>query len=107
MDNKAMAILFVHGIQGSPAQFQWMIDQLPPRIRYENVLLAGHGGNVEAFRHAGKKEWLDQVNDTAIKLCRQVSACFLCWPLDGVSVGNGSSQAFQRAFPVCFCLPVP
>ncbi len=29
MDNKATAILFVHGIQESPAQFQWMIDQLP------------------------------------------------------------------------------
>ena len=71
MDNEVTAILFVHGIQGSPAQFQWMINQLPPRIHYENVLLAGHGGNVEAFRHARKKEWQDQVNDTAIKLCRQ------------------------------------
>ena len=98
MDNKATAILFVHGIQESPAQFQWMIDQLPHGYAMKNVLLAGHGGNVEAFRHAGKKEWLDQVNDTAIKLCRQVSACFLCWLLDGVSIGNGSSQAFQRAF---------
>ena len=36
-------ILFVHGIQGSPAQFRFLIERLPEDIRVRNLLLSGHG----------------------------------------------------------------
>lgn len=35
--------LFVHGIQGSLAQFIFLTERLPEDIRVRNLLLPGHG----------------------------------------------------------------
>ena len=40
------AFLFVHGIQGSPAQFSFLNERLPEDIRVRNRLLTGHGFTV-------------------------------------------------------------
>lgn len=48
-------VLCVHGIQGSPSQFDWIISSLPAHIAAENLLLPGHGEDVRAFRSSGMK----------------------------------------------------
>lgn len=55
-DNKRI-VLFLHGIQGSPSQFQWLVESLPDDVDYINLLLPGHGGTVKAFRRHGRAEW--------------------------------------------------
>lgn len=54
----SVAVLFVHGIQGQPKQFQFLIDALPPEIEFRAPMLPGHGSNAKAFHAAGRKEWL-------------------------------------------------
>ena len=43
------AVLCVHGIQGSPTQFDWVLDALPEDYHGESILLPGHGGDVRLF----------------------------------------------------------
>ena len=104
MDNKATAILFVHGIQESPAQFQWMIDQLPPRIRYENVPW-GKCRSVSTCRKermAGSGEWYgDKAMPSSIGVFSLLATRWgVYW--------EWKQPSFPACiFPVCFCLPVP
>ncbi len=59
------AILFVHGIQGSPCQFHFLTDALPENVSYCNLLLPGHGGDHLSFRHSGFDEWQNAVTSAA------------------------------------------
>lgn len=60
-------VLFVHGIQGSPLQFKWLVSRLPSNIDYKCILLPGHGGSVAWFKKTGSKEWQRYINE----LCRE------------------------------------
>lgn len=64
--NGAKAIVIcVHGIQGSPRQFDWLVERLPEDVDYECVLLPGHGATVQDFRKNGAAEWETHIR----KLC--------------------------------------
>ena len=65
---KKTAVLFVHGIQGSPAQFQFLTRSLPEGTAYKNVLLPGHGGTVRQFRRSGRDAWARCVRKAAVEL---------------------------------------
>lgn len=67
MKDASVAVLFVHGIQGQPKQFQFLINALPPEIELRAPMLPGHGSNAKAFHAAGRKEWLSAV-------CRETQA---------------------------------
>lgn len=56
-----IAILFVHGIQGSPNQFRFLLERLENNVSYYNLLLPGHGANYLEFRASGVAQWLDSV----------------------------------------------
>ena len=62
------AVLCVHGIQGSPAQFEWIIAALPADYHVENLLLPGHGGDVRMFARSNKRLWQAHVNEALDRL---------------------------------------
>ncbi len=53
------AILFVHGIQGTPKRFEFMTRALDAGTAYENIWLPGHGGNMRDFGKSRAADWLD------------------------------------------------
>ena len=58
------AVLFIHGICGSPRHFSHiipMVDVLPDDWSYINLLLDGHGGTVSDFSKATMHQWKEQV----------------------------------------------
>ena len=57
MNQRRTGVLFIHGIQGGPQQFDWIIDRLPAHVQVENLLLPGHGGDVSDFRRSGMRKW--------------------------------------------------
>ena len=61
MQQKPAAVLFVHGIQGSPGQFHFLAEALPGDIEVRNLLLPGHGAGAAEFRAAGRMDWLTAV----------------------------------------------
>lgn len=62
------AALFVHGIQGSPEQFDFLIRALPQGTPYRAVLLPGHGGAVKQFRRSDRQAWAQAVRKAAVEL---------------------------------------
>ncbi len=61
-------VLCVHGIQGSPAQFRWLVESLPESVDYQCLLLPGHGGTTREFAGADDKAWRNCVQEAAHEL---------------------------------------
>lgn len=58
------AVLFIHGILGTPDHFRDLIpleQQIPENWSVHNMLLEGHGANAEDFGAASMKAWKKQV----------------------------------------------
>lgn len=55
------AVLMVHGIVGTPAHFQDLLPLIPERWSVYNILLDGHGRQVEDFSNTSMKKWETQV----------------------------------------------
>ena len=64
------AVLFVHGIVGTPRHFDDLIALLPDTVSVHNLLLAGHGGSVRDFSRASMKAWVSQVEQAVTTLAQ-------------------------------------
>ena len=63
LESADTAILFVHGILGTPDQFKPFLPFVPSNWSIYNILLKGHGGSVKDFSSASMAEWKQQVHD--------------------------------------------
>ena len=62
------AILFVHGIVGTPNHFAEFLSVVPDNISVYNILLDGHGGRVQDFSRTSMQKWERQVRDAVDEL---------------------------------------
>ena len=62
------AILFVHGILGTPDHFDLLIPLLPSGVSIYNILLDGHGKTPKEFSNTSMKCWESQVDRTVSEL---------------------------------------
>ena len=62
------AILFIHGILGTPDQFKPFLQLVPSNWSSCNMLLKGHCGSVREFSAASMAEWRQQVHETLREL---------------------------------------
>ena len=70
-DGSEAAVLMVHGILGSPAQFEDIAKALHSQgYAAAGVLLPGHGGSARAFAQAKTADWQQEVRQ-AVSLLRQ------------------------------------
>ncbi len=60
-DDADTAILFVHGILGTPNHFNEFVSLVPESISVYNLLLDGHGKGVKDFSRTSMKKWETQV----------------------------------------------
>lgn len=51
------AVVFVHGIVGTPDQFQPLLPLVPEHWSVDNLLLPGHGGSVQDFSRSSMAAW--------------------------------------------------
>jgi len=56
------AILFIHGIIGTPDHFKDFLTFIPENWSICNVLLDGHGKGVSDFSHTSMKKWIRQID---------------------------------------------
>ena len=85
------AILFVHGIVGTPNHFADFLSLVPDDVSVYNVLLDGHGGTVQDFSHTSMQKWEDQVRDTVDELTLSHTAVYI------VAHSMGTLFAIDRA----------
>ena len=60
-DNATTAILFIHGIVGTPNHFNEFVSLVPESFSVYNLLLDGHGKSVKGFSKTSMKKWEAQV----------------------------------------------
>ncbi len=64
------AILFIHGIVGTPNHFHIFMPLVPEGISVYNVLLDGHGKSVKDFSQTSMKKWEAQITCIVDELAR-------------------------------------
>lgn len=70
IDGANTAVLFVHGILGTPNHFKDFIPLVPKEYSVHNLLLDGHGSGVKEFSRASMNSWKNQVNDATEQLLK-------------------------------------
>lgn len=68
-EDKTSAVVFIHGINGTPRHFDRIIPLVPESISVYNLLLDGHGGNALDFARTSMKKWKRQVADRLADIC--------------------------------------
>ena len=85
------AVLFVHGIVGTPNHFAELVSRVPEGISGYNLLLDGHGGSVRDFSHTSMQKWEEQVKNAVDELCLTHSKIYI------VAHSMGTLFAIDRA----------
>lgn len=60
-ENGKTAVLFIHGIAGTPNHFRDFVSLVPEEFSVYNLLLDGHGGKPSDFSGTSMKKWERQV----------------------------------------------
>lgn len=69
-ENADVAILFIHGIVGTPNHFNELIKLAPQDFSIYNMLLDGHGKEAKDFAKSSMKKWESQVESTVTELLK-------------------------------------
>lgn len=76
-ENADTALLFVHGIAGTPNHFNIFMPYVPDNVSVYNMLLDGHGKSVRHFSNTSMPKWEKQVNAAVEELCLTHSNIFI------------------------------
>lgn len=69
VENSNIAVIFIHGILGTPNHFDMLLSLVPEHISIYNVLLDGHGKGVKEFSKTSMKKWEEQIEGIVNELC--------------------------------------
>ena len=64
------AVLFIHGIMGTPDHFLDLIPHVPRDWSVCNILLPGHGKSVSDFGASSMDQWRSRANQVFDRLCQ-------------------------------------
>ena len=102
VENAQIAVLMIHGIVGSPSHFKDLLPLIPENWSVYNILLPGHGGEVEDFSKSSMTAWKACAQEHFDDLCSQHEKVVLI----GHSMGTLFSiqMALQRPEMVAFLM---
>lgn len=69
--NSDTAVIFIHGILGSPHQFNFLVELTPKNWSIYNVLLDGHGQTTREFAKTSMRRWEKQIHSLMEKLTKK------------------------------------
>ncbi len=101
-------VLFIHGIQGSPCQFEFLYPAIPESWSTVNILLDGHGGTVKDFSRTSMAKWKAQVAAEADALAQRYGSIYIV----GHSMGTFFAMDIARRMPdkvkglLLMCVPL-
>lgn len=104
------AVLFVHGILGTPNHFRDLIplvQQVPENWSLHNVLLAGHGGSVEDFSCSSMEKWKRKVKYAFEELSKTHDRVIIVAHSMGTLFAIQLATEFPEKIPFLFLLGVP
>lgn len=110
-DHSDTAVLFIHGIIGTPNHFNEFIPLVPESISVYNLLLDGHGKGVKDFSKTSMEKWEAQVTSVVEELSLFHKNIYIVAHSMGAllameqAVKNDKiSKLFLLAVPLCIAL---
>lgn len=100
-------VLFLHGIQGSPCQFQYLTAGLPEDVDYMCALLPGHGGSVQTFRRSGSREWLAHFRAICRSICPKYKDVYFVGHSLGCLIGMEAAASGDAHFKAMLLIACP
>lgn len=101
------AILLIHGILGTPRFFDFLMDLIPADWTVHNILLDGHGHDVQAFSHTSMKNWIRQVLQEITILSHQHKRVFICGHSMGTLLAIKAAHMLSDRVQAMLLLAVP
>ena len=104
------AVLFIHGIVGTPNHFRDLIGleaMVPENWSVHNILLEGHGGSVEDFSASSMKKWKAGVQSAFEELARTHDRVMVVGHSMGTLFALQLGVEFPDKIPQLFLLAVP
>jgi len=101
------AVLFIHGILGTPRHFDEFISLIPEQWSIYNILLKGHGGTVDDFIKSNKKQWIEQVDKISHELCNQYKQIIVVGHSMGTLLGIREALRHPNSIKSMILLAVP
>ena len=101
------AVLMVHGIAGSPAQFRDLMPVIPEDWSVYNILLDGHGGTVQDFSRSDLDYWRLQVDIRIHELLANHEKILIVAHSMGTLFAIQSAIRASRRISALFLLQVP
>lgn len=99
------AILFIHGILGTPDHFSAFLPLIPENISVMNLLLDGHGRGVQEFSRTSMAKWEAQVNTAVDSLLSSHQKVYVVAHSLGTLLAI--EQAVSKPIAGLFLLAVP
>ena len=100
-------IVFIHGIQGSPVQFGYMIEKLNGAYSIENLLLPGHGSTMKAFARSSMEQWQNYVDEKIKQLENVYENIILVGHSMGCLLSVQAALSYPRRIRGLFLLAIP
>lgn len=104
------AVLFIHGICGSPRHFSDvlpMVQAVQEGWSYHNLLLRGHGGSVGDFSRATMKQWKAQVWDAFTQLAAEHQQVAIVGHSMGTLFALQLAAQYPEKIPFLFLIAAP
>lgn len=101
------AVLFIHGIFGSPHHFADFVKKVPEHISVYNILLDGHGGTVRAFSESSVSQWRNTVLSTLDRLSARYENIVVAAHSLGALLAMGAADRFADKIKLLFLIAVP
>lgn len=104
------AVLFIHGICGTPAHFRELIplvEQVPENWSVYNLLLDGHGGSVKDFGFSSMEKWKGKVQAVFEDLAGTHEKVILVGHSMGTLFALQLAAEYPEKVPLLFLLAVP
>lgn len=100
-------IVFIHGIQGSPLQFEFMIETLNRAYSIENLLLPGHGKTAREFIKSNIIRWQNYVDERVKKLQEEYKNIILVGHSMGCLLSVQSAISYPQHIRGLFLIAIP
>ena len=105
-----IAVLFIHGICGTPNHFRDVIpleERIPDNISVYNLLLDGHGGTVSDFAASSGKKWAEKVAAVYETLAKEHKEIYVVGHSMGTLFALRLAAAHPEKVKKLFLLAVP
>lgn len=104
------AVLFIHGIVGTPEHFRKLIpleQMVPESWSIYNLLLPGHGASVKDFGRSSMKQWREYAYCAFDSLAQSHEHVYVVGHSMGTLFALQLALAYPQKIPALFLLAVP